>query len=118
MSLSITDAKIFGQAIKKARKKLRLTQEACAEMLNLSLSYYKDLERGRSVPALGSYYNICRIMNLSADECIFFESAPKDDEAYQALLHLLSRCNEYSLSVLTATALALIENQTKDPSDT
>ena len=38
MSLSIKDARIFSNALKKARKKLHLTQATCAELLDLSVS--------------------------------------------------------------------------------
>ena len=43
MSLSINDARIFSQVLKKARKKLHLTQETCAELLEHSLSFQRDL---------------------------------------------------------------------------
>ena len=93
--LSLTDARIFGRSLKVSRKKQHLTQEACAEMLELSLSYYKDIERGRSVPSLGVYYNICRTLNLSADKCIFFGNNLPDDSSSQELLRLLPRLRLY-----------------------
>ena len=110
MSLSITDSKIFSQALKNARKERHLTQEGCAELLNISASFFKDLERCRSTPSLSAFYNICRTLNISADKCIFPESDVKNSSSYQELLCLLSQCNEMSLSVLTATAKALIAN--------
>lgn len=113
--LSLTDARIFGQALKAARKKQHMTQEAFAEMLDLSLPYYKDIEHSRSVPSLGVYYNICRTLNLSADQLIFFDNALPDAPSYQELLRLLPRLHENSLAVLTATALALIEHQDRKP---
>lgn len=110
MSLSIKDAKILSQALKNARKERHLTQDGCAELLNISTSFFKDLERCKSTPSLGGFYNICRTLNISADKCIF----SKDDDAYSPsypeLLCLLSQCDEKSLSVLTATAKALIAN--------
>ena len=46
MSLCLYDAKILGSTIKKARQKKHLTQAACAELLDFSLSFQKDVERG------------------------------------------------------------------------
>ena len=43
MSLSINDARVFSAALKKARKKKHLTQAQCAELLEHSLSFQKDL---------------------------------------------------------------------------
>ena len=51
MSLSINDAQIFSAALKRARKKKHLTQAQCAELLDHSVSFQKDLER-RGVPML------------------------------------------------------------------
>lgn len=110
MSLSIKDAKIFSQALKNARKERHLTQDGCAELLNISTSFFKDLERCKSTPSLGGFYNICRTLNISADKCIFPENDDKNSSSYQELLCLLAQCDEKSLSVLTATAKALIAN--------
>lgn len=107
MSLSINDAGVFSQALKNARKKKRLTQAECAELLDHSLSFQKDLERGCCSPSIENFYHICRILDISADSCIFPEKS-KEDSTYQELLRLLSQCDERNLSVLTATANALI----------
>lgn len=107
MSLSINDAGVFSQALKNARKKKRLTQAECAELLDHSLSFQKDLERGRCSPSIENFYHICRILDISADSCIFPEKS-KEDSTYQELLRLLSQCDERNLSVLMATANALI----------
>ncbi|MDE7477737.1 MAG: helix-turn-helix domain-containing protein [Lachnospiraceae bacterium] len=109
MSLSINDARIFSSTLKKARKKKHLTQAQCAELLDHSLSFQKDLERCRCSPSIENFYQICRILDISADSCIFPEN-PREDSTYHELLRLLSQCDEKSLSVLVATAAALIEN--------
>lgn len=112
MSLSINDARIFSAALKKARKRMHLTQATCAELLDYSLSFQKDLERCRCSPSIESFYHICRTLNISADDCIFAESSQKTDSTYHKLLRLLSRCDEKSLSALVATAAVLAENDT------
>lgn len=52
MSLTLYDAKILGAAVKDARSKRHLTQAECAELLEVSLSFQKDIERGRFSPSL------------------------------------------------------------------
>lgn len=113
MSLSINDARIFSNELKKARKKKRLTQAECAELLDHSLSFQKDLERCRCSPSIENFYNICRKLNISADSCIFPEHS-EESSLYHELLRLLSQCDERSLSVLTAAATALINSVTHD----
>jgi transcriptional regulator with XRE-family HTH domain len=110
MSLSIYDAAVFSKALKTARSKMHLTQENCAELLGYSISFQKDLERGRCSPSIENYYHICRTLNISADDCIF-ESPHKTSPEYHELLRLISKCNESSISKLISTASALIDCQ-------
>ena len=111
MSLSINDARIFSLALKKARKKLHLTQTICAELLDHSLSFQKDLERCRCSPSIENFYHICRTLNISADDCIFSKNDKKTDSTYHELLRLISQCDESSLRILTATATALVNEK-------
>lgn len=108
MSLSINDAQIFSAALKKARKKKHLTQAQCAELLDHSVSFQKDLERCRCSPSIENFYHICRTLDISADDCIFPNIHDRTDSRYQELLRLLTQCDEKSLIILIATANALI----------
>lgn len=100
MSLSINDAQIFSAALKRARKKKHLTQAQCAELLDHSVSFQKDLERCRCSPSIENFYHICRTLDISADDCIFQDSHDRTGSTYQELLRLLTLCDERSLSVL------------------
>lgn len=108
MSLSIKDAQVFSAALKKARKKKRLTQAECAELLDHSLSFQKDLERGRCSPSIENFYHICRTLDISADDCIFQDGTDRTGSTYQELLRLLPYCNEKALSALAAAASVLV----------
>lgn len=107
MSLSINDAQIFSAALKRARKKKHLTQAQCAELLDHSVSFQKDLERGRCSPSIEGFYHICRTLGISADDCIFQDGADRTGSTYQTLLRLLPLCDEKSLSALVAAAAVL-----------
>lgn len=109
MSLSISDAHTFSTALKKARAEKHLTQAECAELLDHSLSFQKDLERCRCSPSIENFYHICRTLDISADSCIFPE-VHNTNPTYQKLLLLLSQCDEKNLNILIATTIALIEN--------
>ena len=107
MSLSINDAQVFSAALKKARKKKHLTQAQCAELLDHSVSFQKDLERCRCSPSIENFYHICRTLGISADDCIFQDGADRTGSTYQTLLRLLPLCDEKSLSALVAAAAVL-----------
>lgn len=109
MSLSINDAQIFSAALKRARKKKHLTQAQCAELLDHSVSFQKDLERGRCSPSIEGFYHICRTLDISADDCIFQDGADRTGSTYQKLLRLLPLCDEKSLSALVAAAAVLTD---------
>lgn len=111
MPLLFDDNKLFSIQLKDARKNMNLTQAKCAEYLNISTTFYKELERNQSSPSLELYYKICRNMHISADSCIF----PQDQNqtsAYNDLLLLISQCDESGINVLRATAEALIKEAT------
>ena len=60
--------KQFGIIIKNARMDKKLTQAELAEILDLSLSYLKDLERFKNTPSLEVFtilQFVCRYCNLS-----------------------------------------------------
>ena len=111
MSLCYYDAQVLSRNLKKARKKLSITQAECAELLDFSLSYTKDLERCRCSPSIENFYHICRMLNMSADDCIFPESSNKTDSDYHSLIRLLPKLDEKSMKVLLSLATALAEQQ-------
>lgn len=111
MSISMRDAQVFSKVLKNARAKNKLTQAECAELLDFSLSFQKDLERCRCSTSLAGFYHICRTLNISADDCIFPGRIDHSDSTYHQLLRLISRCNDKQLDVLLATALALIDTK-------
>ena len=111
MPLIYDDNRIFGKHLKDARKRMHFTQAQCAEYLDISTSFYKELERNLSSPSLELYYRICRNMHISADSCIFPQDQSKIS-AYNDLLLLISQCDESGINVLRATAEALVKEAT------
>ncbi len=109
MSISMRDAQVFSKVLKNARAKKKLTQAECAELLDFSLSFQKDLERCRCSTSLAGFYHICRTLNISADDCIFPGKINDSDSTYHQLVRLISQCNDKQLEILLATAHALID---------
>lgn len=99
----------LGELMKKARIERRLTQEEAAELIGCHTQYYKNLENGKGMPSIPMYCRIMRALHISSDEYVY-PNQNRDNPIYKSLLNLLSQCDEYMLSVLCATAEALLKD--------
>lgn len=98
--------KPFGTILKNARMDKKLTQAELAEILDISLSYLKDLERFRNNPSYEVFEKVMHYFNLSAD-IVIYPDKNQDNSTYQQIIRLLSLCDEKQLHVILATAQAL-----------
>jgi len=62
--MKFTDAKEFGQIIRKKRKELNYTQSYISDMSGLSVSFISDLERGKSTIELGKAVFLANLLGL------------------------------------------------------
>lgn len=99
--------KQFGMVLKNARMDKKLTQAELAEILDISLSYLKDLERFRNGPSYEVFEKVIRYFNLSADTVIY-PNQNQSDDTYQKIRRLLTYCDEGQLKVILATTEALL----------
>ncbi|MCH5297682.1 MAG: helix-turn-helix transcriptional regulator [Ruminococcus sp.] len=104
--------KQFGIVLKNARMDKKLTQAELAEILDISLSYLKDLERFRNNPSYEVFEKVIRYFNLSADTVIY-PNGNLNDSTYQQIERLLTRCDEGQLRVILATTEALLSESEK-----
>ena len=63
----VTDAKSFGQALKKRRKELNYTQAYLSEYTGFSVSFISDLERGKSTAELGKAIYLANLLGLNCE---------------------------------------------------
>ena len=68
--------------IRKAREDAGYTREKFAELLDVSVSYMAEVERGRTGVSLKTLKAICNLLGLSADYLIF----GKERDADKAML--------------------------------
>lgn len=107
-------SKQFGIVLKNARMDKKLTQAELAEILDISLSYLKDLERFRNNPSYEVFEKVIRYFNLSADTVIY-PNQNISNSTYQQIERLLTRCDEGQLQVILATTEALLSANKKPP---
>ena len=59
--MKITDAKSYGEAIRKRRKELGYTQAYLAEFTGFSVSFISDLERGKATAEIGKSIYLAKL---------------------------------------------------------
>ena len=57
--------------IYKLRTAVKMTREQFAELVNVSVSYMAEVERGRTGVSVKTLTAICRVLGLSADYLLF-----------------------------------------------
>ncbi len=57
----------MGDRIKETRKEHHLTQEQLAEMLDVSLEYISQIERGLKMPSMQLFIKLVEVLDVSAD---------------------------------------------------
>lgn len=64
------DFKLIGKRIQSARKQARLTQEALAEKLGVSVGYVSQIERGITKVNLETLFAVCTILSRDPGELL------------------------------------------------
>ena len=64
--------------IRKAREDLGYTREKFAELLDVSVSYMAEVERGRTGISVKMLMKICNVLGLSADYVLYGEERGED----------------------------------------
>lgn len=71
MSKDKRNSKEVGERIKQARKSRGFTQEEMAEILDISVTHYQNIEYGKYNISYNHLSKICNLFNLSADYVLF-----------------------------------------------
>lgn len=77
--------------IRKAREDAGYTRERFAELLDVSVSYMAEVERGRTGVSVKMLVKICDVLGLSADYALFGEQRGEDDLRAQRIGRIDSR---------------------------
>ncbi len=97
-----------GNVIKKARQRSRMTMEELADRVGITTRYLYRIENEGKKPSYDVLYKLIRELSISPDLIFYPERSDKDSEI-ENLIRRLYSCDERSLEVIKATALALID---------
>lgn len=90
--------------IRRAREEMGYTREKFAELLDVSVSYMAEVERGRTGISVKMLVKICDVLGLSADYVLFGEDRAKD----KLLLDKIHRIDEKYLPLLDKMIIELL----------
>lgn len=77
--------------IRKAREAAGYTREKFAELLDVSVSYMAEVERGRTGVSVKMLIKICNVLGLSADYILFGEERSEDKLRSERISRIDSR---------------------------
>lgn len=66
-----TDLRVLGEAIRSARMRKGFTQEALAEMLDITPIHLKNMESSRRKPSVPLLFELMELLDLSVDALVF-----------------------------------------------
>lgn len=98
----------LGDIIKNARQKSGLTMEELAFRIDITPRYLYRIENEGKKPSYDVLYKLIRELSITPDLIFYPERSTKDSEV-ENLIRRLYNCDERSLEVVKATAIALIE---------
>ena len=107
-----TEAETLGDIIKAARQKSGLTIEELANRLDITERYLYRIENQGKKPSFDILYKLIRELGISPD-LIFYPERSDQDSEIEDLIRRLYNCDERSLEVIKATAIALIDTAPK-----
>jgi transcriptional regulator with XRE-family HTH domain len=87
--------KVIGPNIRKARRRLGLSQARLAEMVEMSTEVLGRMERKRVLPRLERLVLLCKILGISPDQMLGFSSGPgapvtpKTSPAYEEMMTVM-----------------------------
>ena len=91
--------------IRKSREDLGYTREQFAELVDVSVSYMAEVERGRTGVSVKTLVKICEVLGLSADYVIFGNERDIDT----ILLDKINRIDESYLPLLEKVITELLK---------
>ena len=73
---------VLGAKLKRARKKLKYTQEYVAEKIDISIDLLRNIENGRNIGSVPTLLNLCNFMKVTPNtlfgELLTFDEVSKD----------------------------------------
>ena len=101
----------FGEDVKAARKKRRLSRQKVAEMVDISTVYLINIENNHIIPALPVIIRLIQILNLPAAKYLNQLVAGEENDQRQRISRKVLMCPEEHLPVIEGALDGAIESK-------
>ena len=102
--------KILGKNLKKARKKLKYTQEFVAEGVDISIDLLRNIENGRNIGSVPTLLNLCNFLKISPNT-LFAELLDfKEDTLDTTLINEFKKFSKKDRDILKNVIVHLDKN--------
>ena len=102
------DYKQIGYRIRVERKKLNLTREKFAEIVDLSINYLGQIERGEKKFSVETIVKIANSLHIPLDYLIFGDSDADCQAQQNEILNLTKRCSKNELVLIADVIKAML----------
>ena len=103
------DPKLLGRRIQRYRRKKNLSAEKLAELIDVSVPYVRELERGAKTPSMKMFVTIANELEVTADE-LLCDSIIKDNQmVLSEFATLISSCSREKSKIILAVINSLIK---------
>lgn len=101
---------ILGKNLKKARKKLKYTQEFVAEGVDISIDLLRNIENGRNIGSVPTLLNLCNFLKISPNT-LFAELLDfKEDTLDTTLINEFKKFSKKDRDILKNVIVHLDKN--------
>lgn len=111
MLITNTDViNVLGEKLKKARKKLKYTQEFVAENVDISIDLLRNIENGRNIGSVPTLLNLCNFLKISPNT-LFIELLDfKEDTLDSTLLEQIKSISKKDKETLKNIIIHIDKN--------
>ena len=94
--------KDFGYRVRMYRSQIGLTIEKFAELINRSVNYVTEVEKGNKGCSVHTLYQISKVLKVSSDSLLFGEAVKmkKEYNNKEIVKEIIERCNDDELAVI------------------
>lgn len=103
---------LLGEHIKSARIKKELSQEAFAEILDITPTHVKHIESGQRRPSIEILFKIAKQLDMSIDNVVFIENEDvARKSAVKEINNLLTKCSSNDLMIISDIINSLLKHK-------
>lgn len=103
----------FGERVERARTQICMSRENFAELINRSINYVSDLEKGRTSCSVHTLYQISKVLKVTTDSLLYGGNSKYQDTNKEILHNIVDRCDTEEALILKDIIIATFHHLDK-----